>query len=142
MNSCNMAEALTPPVDVCHLYVSHTQLTRLRAGRAGFESRLGQGLFVFATASRPVAGPTQPPIQWVAGALFLGLKRPGCEANRSPPSVIKVKNTWTHISTPLYIFMTGCLIKHRIRIHGVVLGYAYGHLHLYLYPHQLYFLLE
>jgi hypothetical protein len=46
----------------------------------GFESRQGLGLFIF-TASRPVLGPTQPPIQWVTGALSLAVKWPGCEAD-------------------------------------------------------------
>jgi hypothetical protein len=36
--------------------------------------------------SRPVMGPTQPPIQEVAGALSLGVKLPGSEADHSPPS--------------------------------------------------------
>jgi hypothetical protein len=31
------------------------------------------------------------PIQWVPGALSLGLKRPGREADRSPPSSAEVK---------------------------------------------------
>jgi hypothetical protein len=31
-------------------------------------------------------GPTQPPIQWVPGALSLGVKRPGREADHSPPN--------------------------------------------------------
>jgi hypothetical protein len=35
--------------------------------------------------------PTQPPIQWVPGALSLGVKRPGCEADHSPPSTAEVK---------------------------------------------------
>jgi hypothetical protein len=33
----------------------------------GFESRQGLGIFLFTTASRPVLGPTQHPIQWVPG---------------------------------------------------------------------------
>jgi hypothetical protein len=32
------------------------------------------------------SGPAQPPIQWVTGALSLGVKRPGREAGHSPPS--------------------------------------------------------
>jgi hypothetical protein len=36
-------------------------------------------------------GPTQPPIQWVWGALSLGVKRPGREADHSPPSSAEVK---------------------------------------------------
>jgi hypothetical protein len=35
--------------------------------------------------------PTQPPIQWVPGALSLGVKRPGGEADHSPPSNVGVK---------------------------------------------------
>jgi hypothetical protein len=37
-------------------------------------------------------GPTQPPIQWVPGAVFLGVKRPDREADHSPPSSAEVKN--------------------------------------------------
>jgi hypothetical protein len=33
----------------------------------------------------------QPPIQWVPGALSLGVKRPECEADPSPPSSAEVK---------------------------------------------------
>jgi hypothetical protein len=38
-----------------------------------------------------VLGPTQPPIQWERGALSLGVKRPGREADHSPPSSAEVK---------------------------------------------------
>jgi hypothetical protein len=38
-----------------------------------------------------VLGPTQPPIQWVPGALSLGVKLPGREADHSPPSSVEVK---------------------------------------------------
>jgi hypothetical protein len=50
--------------------------------------RLGYGLedlagkmryFLFATASRPALGATQPPVQWVPGSLPPGLKRTECE---------------------------------------------------------------
>jgi hypothetical protein len=51
----------------------------------------GLGIFLFDTVSRPVLGPTQPPIQWVPGALSLGVKRPGREAGHSPPSNAEVK---------------------------------------------------
>jgi hypothetical protein len=37
----------------------------LRAGRSGFDPRLGQRIFLLAPASRPALGPTQPLIQWV-----------------------------------------------------------------------------
>jgi hypothetical protein len=58
----------------------------------GFDSRQELGIFLFATASRPALGPTQPPIQWVPEALSLGVKRPGHEADQSPPSSAEVNN--------------------------------------------------
>jgi hypothetical protein len=48
-------------------------------------------IILFTTASRTTLGPTQSPIQWVLGALSLGVKRPGCEAGHSPPSSADVK---------------------------------------------------
>jgi hypothetical protein len=37
----------------------------------GFDFRRGLGIFFFTTASRTALGLTQPPIQWVPGALSL-----------------------------------------------------------------------
>jgi hypothetical protein len=37
--------------------------------RGSFPRRGNDGIFFFATASSPALGPTQPPIQWVPGAL-------------------------------------------------------------------------
>jgi hypothetical protein len=39
----------------------------------GFDSRRRLGIFLFTTASRTALRPTQPPIQWVPGVLFLGV---------------------------------------------------------------------
>jgi len=36
-------------------------------------------------------GPTKPPIQWVLGALSLGVKQQGHEADHSHPSIVEVK---------------------------------------------------
>jgi hypothetical protein len=41
---------------------------------------------------RPALGPIQPPVQWVPGALSLGVKWPGREADHSPLSSAEVKN--------------------------------------------------
>jgi hypothetical protein len=49
----------------------------------------------------------------VPGTLPLGVKRPGREADHSPPSSAKVKNAWSYTSTPKYVFMVWCLVKHR-----------------------------
>jgi hypothetical protein len=70
----------------------------------------GAGNFFFTTVSRMALGPTQPPIQWVPGALSLGIKRPGREADHSPPSSAEVKNAWSYTSTP------------PLRLYGVVLS--------------------
>jgi hypothetical protein len=71
---------------------------------------------LFYSASRTAVGPTgptQPPIQWILGALSLGVKRLGREADPSPPSSAEVKNALSYTSTPHYVFMAWCLLKHR-----------------------------
>jgi hypothetical protein len=52
-------------------------------------------IFPFSTVSRQDLGPTQPPIQWVAMDIFPGVKRPGREADHSPPRSAEVKNGGT-----------------------------------------------
>jgi hypothetical protein len=56
--------------------------------------------FLFSTLSRLALGSTQPHIQWV-----LGVKRPGREADHSPPASTKVKKIYVYTSTPSYAFM-------------------------------------
>jgi hypothetical protein len=60
-------------------------------GVLGFDSRWALGIFLFTTVSRTALGPTQPPMQWVPGALSLGVKRPGSETDHSPASSVEVK---------------------------------------------------
>jgi hypothetical protein len=79
----------------------------------GFDSRLVLGIFLFTTASRTALESTQLPIQLVPGALSLGVKRPGREVDHSPPFSAEVKNAWNYNSTPQYVFMTWCFVKHR-----------------------------
>jgi hypothetical protein len=62
------------------------------------------------------------PIKLELGALSSGVKQLGSEANLSPSSSIKVKNTWSYTSTPPASFMAWYLIKHRIYPYGVVLS--------------------
>jgi hypothetical protein len=57
------------------------------------------------------SGPTQPPIQLVPGALSLGVKRLGCEADHSPPTSAEVTKMWIYTSTPPYAFTVWCLIS-------------------------------
>jgi hypothetical protein len=81
-------------------------------GVLGFDFRRGSGIFLFTNMSRTALGSTQPPIQWVDGALSLGVKRPRHEADHSPPSTAEVKDVWSYTSTPQYVFMAWCLVKH------------------------------
>jgi hypothetical protein len=66
----------------------------------------GRGkLSLLAMSSRPVLGPSPPPIQWIPGALSPGVKRTGREADHSPPTSAEVKKAWIYTSTPPYVFM-------------------------------------
>jgi hypothetical protein len=87
------------------------------------ESRKGLGIFLFTTASRPALRPTQPPIQWVPGALSLGLKWPGCEAAPSTPCSTEVKNPWSYTSTPQYSRMAWCSVKAEGQLYLTLLHY-------------------
>jgi hypothetical protein len=71
-------------------------------------------IFLFTTASRPALWSTQPRIQWVTGALSVGVKWPGREADHSLPSSAEVKNAWSYTSTP------------PVHLHGLVLSYSTG----------------
>jgi hypothetical protein len=84
----------------------------------GFNTRRGLGIFLLTTESRTALGPTQPPIQWVLGALSLEAKRPGREADHSPPSSAEVKE-WVQL-----------YLNSPIRLHGVVLSWAQRQLYL------------
>jgi hypothetical protein len=68
----------------------------------GLDAR-GVKNFLFSTPSRQVMGPTQLPIQWVTGALSPGVKLPGREADHSPQTSAKVKNTWIYMFILLYV---------------------------------------
>jgi hypothetical protein len=76
----------------------------------GFDSRWGLGIFLFITASITALGPTQPPIQWVIGALSLVVKRPGVKLTTHLHLVPRSKNAWSYTSTP------------PIRLNGVMLS--------------------
>jgi hypothetical protein len=71
----------------------------------GVRVPVGGKHFHFSMSSRPALGSTQPPIQWIPGPLFLGVERPGREADHSSPTSAEVKKTWVYTSTPPYTSM-------------------------------------
>jgi hypothetical protein len=80
-------------------------------GVLGLDGWWGLGIFLIITASRTALGPTQPPIQWVPGAVSLGVKLLGRQADHSPPSSAAVKNEWSYTPLPQYAFMAWCSVK-------------------------------
>jgi len=62
-----------------------------------------------ATSFRLALGSTKLPIQWVPGALSPGVRRPGSEADHSPPSSVEVNNAWSHAYTPHGVVLIGIL---------------------------------
>jgi hypothetical protein len=57
-------------------------------------------------------GGTQTSIQWVTGTLSQWVKKPGPEADHSPPSSADVKNSWRYTSTPIHLHYYYFLIKY------------------------------
>jgi hypothetical protein len=102
-------------VVVCLIVRSHGSLvsiaTRLRAGRPGFDSRLGMWNLLFRHSVQTISGvhPASYPMGF-GEILSSGAKWPEYEAKYLSPSSTKVKNTWNYTSTP------------PIRLHGVALS--------------------
>jgi hypothetical protein len=76
------------------------------------------GISFFATASRPAPGTIQPPNQWVLALITPGVKLPERE-DHSRPSSSEVKNGSSYTSTPQYVFMVCCLVKHRDNLYYI-----------------------
>jgi hypothetical protein len=84
----------------------------------GVGVRVPEGSRIFSMSFRPFLESTKLPIQWVRGALSLGVKRPGREAEHSTPASAEVKKIWIYTSTPPY-----ALVKHR---DNLTLPFIYG----------------
>jgi hypothetical protein len=96
--------------------IAHWYSAGLRAVRLGV---------LFTTRSRPALGPTQPPIQWVLGALSLGIKRPGVKLTTHLHLVLRSRMPGAVPPLPQYAIMTWCSVK------------TQGQLYLYTLPTEL-----
>jgi hypothetical protein len=73
---------------------------------------VGAGNFSLHHCIQNGSGPTQP-IQWVPGALYLGVKRPGREADHSPPSSAEFKMSGAITPLPNTSSWCGAQLKHK-----------------------------
>jgi hypothetical protein len=72
-----------------------------------------QRFFFLAAASRAAVCPIQPPFQLIPETLSPEIKWLGCASDRSPPSVAKVKEGWSRVSTSSYNFTAWYLASPR-----------------------------
>jgi hypothetical protein len=92
------------PINVSHVKGLWTEWLK----NWGLDFWKQQVIFIFTTVSRP-ARPAQPLIQWIMGALSLGVKQQGCEAGHSTSSSAKVKNCGAVPPLP-HVFIVWCFI--------------------------------
>jgi hypothetical protein len=70
--------------------------------------------FLFSISSRPVLGPTQPPIQWVPGALSPEVKRSGHESDHSIQLVPRSRKLGSICPLPYMLsWCSAWLVRHR-----------------------------
>jgi hypothetical protein len=75
-----------------------------------FESRyVKEFSLLYVVQTGPGAHPASYPMG--IGALSLGVKRSGREADHSLPTGAEVEKTWIYTATPTYVFMAQCLIS-------------------------------
>jgi hypothetical protein len=76
----------------------------LQAGWPGFNSQQQEEILLHFAVSRPALEPTQPPVQWVPWTLSLGVKWHGCEADHSPPPVLRSRMVELHLHSLIHLY--------------------------------------
>jgi hypothetical protein len=80
--------------------------------------RFSVGDRFFSSPRRPDRFWGPPRLHWVPETLSPGIKRPGSEADHSPPTTVEVMNTWIYTSTPhTSSWCTACLVKQRDNVY-------------------------
>jgi len=77
-----------------------------------FDSWHRQVIVLLYKAYKPNLGPKQPPSEWVLGASSTAIKRPGREADVSPPCIALGKNGLSYPSNPPYALLSRFVINH------------------------------
>jgi len=78
-----------------------SMVTRLGAGRPGFDSRQRQEFFFLRHRVQTCSGAHPVSYPMGTGDLSPWVERPGREANHSPPHSAEIKNAWSYTSTTL-----------------------------------------
>lgn len=78
----------------------------------GFDFALGVRFFSFLPTPIQTLGINHPLTKWVPRTISAGDNGLEREADLSPPASVKVKNTWSYISTSQYVFGACCLINY------------------------------
>jgi len=96
------------------LQLSQYIVTRLWGGRPEFNSWQVLGIFSPHHIVQTGCGAHPASYPMSAGGFFPpGVKWPVREADHPLPSSAEVNNAWSYISTPQYVLMAWCLIKHK-----------------------------
>jgi hypothetical protein len=90
--------SLSPPL-ISFLIPSVSIVTRLWAGRQGFDPSEGQGFFPSRHSVQTGSGAHPPSCSMGTDASSHGIKRPMREAAHSPPSNAEVGSVWNYTST-------------------------------------------
>jgi hypothetical protein len=81
--------------------------------RGSIQGKVNYGIFSLRYGAQTDSEAHPPFYLMGTETITLEVKRPGREADHSPPSSTETKNAWSYTSTHQYVFMTWCLVKHR-----------------------------